>query len=129
MSNIAKGLWRSEPTYALELTNSIARPMLRRVLEWRVGLENGFAVSAGKASKALPKYLPPALWQEYLSTYSPAEEEALWRTCLLMAELFATQAQPVEEALGYPYNIEEALNGKRHLEHVHTLPKDADGVY
>ncbi|MBM7587447.1 aminoglycoside 6-adenylyltransferase [Bacillus pakistanensis] len=50
---VAKGLWRREILYAQEHLNNFVRPMLIKMLEWKVGIETDYSVSVGKCGKYL----------------------------------------------------------------------------
>jgi aminoglycoside 6-adenylyltransferase len=45
---VAKGLWRREITYAMDHMNMNVRPMLIKMLEWKVGIDTNFSLSTGK---------------------------------------------------------------------------------
>lgn len=45
LNNVAKGLWREEIPYVMEMIDFNIRPMLIRVLEWKIGLDTGFNLS------------------------------------------------------------------------------------
>ncbi len=73
LNNVAKGLWRNELPYAIDVINFVLRPHLKRLLEWKIGIENNFSVSAGKSGKYFKKYLPKERYRQFLATYSIAE--------------------------------------------------------
>lgn len=50
---VGKGLLRNEVIYAKESLETVVRPMLMKVLKWKVGIENNFGVSFGKSGKFL----------------------------------------------------------------------------
>lgn len=56
-NNVAKGLWRKEILYVMDMLNFYIRPMLIRLLEWKVGMDNHFSVSTGKSGKYLYRWL------------------------------------------------------------------------
>ena len=56
LNNVAKGLWRNELPYAMDVINFVLRPHLKRLLEWEIGIEHNFSVSAGKSGKYFKKY-------------------------------------------------------------------------
>ena len=129
LNNVAKGLWRGELSYALEMLDMHVRPMLRRVLEWRAGQATGFTVSVGKSCKYIERYLEPGIWQEYLATYAPAQPQAVWDAVMRMCALMDAQARIVAAEAGYEYDAAEAASARGYLEHVRALPRDAQGVY
>ena len=129
LNNVAKGLWRHELPYVMEMIDFCVRPMLRRVLEWKVGCEDDFQVCTGKAGKYLKNYLPEQTYQRYLATYTKAEMEAMWDGVMGMCELFQEVADEVSEKMEFEYDKEEADNSLGYLKHVRELPKNAREVY
>ena len=101
--NVAKGLARNELTYAHEMLDHYTRDMLLRMLSWRAGLENGWAVSTGKCGKYLNRYLPPEEYARLLATYADGEAAHVWDALAAMYALFRDAAVRVGAALGYPF--------------------------
>lgn len=122
---VAKGLWRREMTYAMDHLNQIVRPMLIKMLEWKVGLDTGFSLSTGKNGKYLEKYLPAASWQALLSTYPEGSYEAVWRALFAALELFRSTSKEVAERLNYAYPLDEDRNVTAYLTRVRGLGRDA----
>lgn len=125
MNNVAKGLWRREVTYVMDMINENVRPMLTHLMEFKIGLENNFSVSVGKHAKYMNRFLPDSLWQRYLSTFAPAAVKELWDSVFLMCDLFGEIVQETADKAGFYYNLQEAQNSRQYLEHVQALPEDA----
>jgi aminoglycoside 6-adenylyltransferase len=129
LNNIAKGLWRDEPPYVMDMLNCIVRPELIRMLGWRVGFETNFMVSVGKSGKYLYRWLPKQTWERLLETYPQAEKNEIWRSVFVMCDLFDQTAAYVAEELRFCYDQIEAKNSRDFCAHVHNLSKNADSVY
>ena len=129
LNNVAKGLWRKEIPYVMDMVNIYVRPMLTRIVEWKIGVDNHFSVSAGKCAKYMERYVSEDIYRRYLATYSSAETEAIWDSVLGMCDLFHEIAAELSEAMEYPYDDTEAENGRAYLEHVRRLPEDAKEIY
>lgn len=129
LNNVAKGMWRGEIPYVMEVLNGTVRPQLTRLLTWMVGCEQDFSCSVGKAGKYLEKFLSPDIWRRYAATYSKAELKEMWESIFMMCGLFDEVAGSVADRLGFSYNREEARASSRFLEHVRELPKDATEIY
>ncbi len=129
LNNVAKGLWRNELPYALDMINFTLRPQLRRLLEWKIGIENNFSVSAGKSGKYLKKYLTEETYGQYLTTYSIAEIESIWNSVFEMCALFQNTAAELSQKQNFVYDFEQAENSLRFLHHVRKLPADAKKIY
>lgn len=100
---VSKGLWRGQPLYAQHILEECTRPMLRLMLAWQLGGEQGFPVYPGKAGDRLGERLPPEVWQQYLATYAPCGEDALFQALFTACQLFTQATQRAARALGYAY--------------------------
>lgn len=100
-TNVCKGLLRNEIPYAKEMTEKHLRPMFMKMIEWKIGAEQNFSVSFGKAGKFMNRYLQAELYDKILQTYSNYEIEANWKSLLLMAELFQQFSNEVAGSLGF----------------------------
>jgi len=60
----AKGLWRQEILFTIEVMNSYVRQELLTMLYWYVGTQTEFKVSIGKSNKHLKEYLNLNVWRE-----------------------------------------------------------------
>ncbi|MFW6298785.1 MAG: aminoglycoside 6-adenylyltransferase, partial [Bacillota bacterium] len=100
--NVAKGLWREEPTYALEML-AIIRRCLRSMLAWKVGCDHDFKVSVGKFSRHLDEYLDSHLYQGLLDSYTTADVKSVWEGLFSLLKTFDQAAIHVSKKLGYEY--------------------------
>lgn len=99
---VAKGLCRREMLYAIDHLNMM-RQQLLLMISWRVGLDNDFAVDAGKNYKYLDQYMPAEEFQALLSTFrndSPEVLAAALQTCL---NLFRASSRSITAGLSYAY--------------------------
>ena len=124
-----KGLWREEIPYVHAMYTEGSHAQLLKMLNWKVGYENGFCLSTGKASKYLKDYLPEDLWGRFLKTYITGDIPQIWDAMFIMCDLFQETATELGGRLGYAYNIQEAEASYQYIKHVRTLPKDAKGVF
>lgn len=129
LNNVAKGLWREEIPYVMDMLNQENRPLLVQMLSTKIGLENNFSCSVGKSGKYMKQYLPKEIWEEFLETYSDAVIDNIWKSVFTMCSLFHQTAVECAEKLGYAYNQDEEEGSMEFLRHVHKLPKDAEGIY
>lgn len=118
LNNVAKGLWRGEMPYVMDMVNLYIRPMLTRLLEWKIGADTGFSVNVGKCAKYMDRYLPEDLYHRYLRTYSPASAQAVWDSVFIMCSLFDEIAMEVSIKLDFPYDSEEAAGSTGYLRSV-----------
>lgn len=126
---VVKGLWRREILYAQEHLNNILRPMLLKMLEWKVGIEQNFSVSIGKSEKYLERYLSEDCWDELLSTYASGSYDDLWRALFSLIKLFRTTALFVAKELAFVYPVDEDKNVTSYLEHIRFLSPTAADIY
>lgn len=105
-----KGLLREEVIYAKEITETVLRPMFMRMLEWKIGAENNFHVSFGKAGRFMRKYVTEEFYENILATYSNAGINDNWRSLIIMSELFTEISNEVAAKLNFSVNKEEETN-------------------
>lgn len=125
LNNVAKGLWREEVPYVMDMLNSVIRPHLVTLLSWKIGIETDFSCSIGKSGKYMNRYLSQELYNRYLETYSDYKIENLWNSVFTMCDLFNEVANEIATSLGFTYNQIEADAGMKFLRVVHNLSKDA----
>lgn len=129
LNNVAKGLWREEIPYVMDMLNYHIRPQLIHLLSWKIGYETNFSCSIGKSGKYMNRFLSKELWQRFLHTYSDANIEHIWSATFIMCDLFDEIAIELADKLDYSYNQKEAKASRYFLEHVHRLPKDAKEIF
>lgn len=110
LNNIAKGIARDELPYAMEMFNSCTREMLNKMIEWYIGINTDFSVSAGKMGKYFKKYLPSGLYDMYKKTYSDSSYDNLWASVFVACDLFRITAKFVSCHLNYEYNENDDKN-------------------
>lgn len=125
----AKGLWRTEILYTIDVLNTYVRQELLLMLSWYVGIKTDFKVSIGKSNKYLQKYVDPELWDDLLKTYNTSNYESTWNALLLTCELFERVAPLVGKSLEYEYNYVEAKKSFEFIKHIKELPQDATDIY
>lgn len=118
LNNVAKGIARDELPYAMWMYNVVVRDMLVKMIEWYIGINTDFSVSAGKQGKYFKKYLSAELYQMYAATYSDSNYENFWTAISNACELFRTLAIPVAEYMGFVYNYGEEMGMKEYLDKV-----------
>ncbi len=129
LNNVAKGLWREEVPYVMDMINDPIRVHLKNILSWKIGIDTDFTVSVGKSGKYMYRYLPEEMWERYLRTYSDGQVDNIWEATLTMCDLFEEVAIEVADQMGYTYNHNEADSSRAFLEHVRNLPKDATEIF
>lgn len=129
LNNVAKGLWREEIPYCMDMINDHIRPHLINMLSWKIGIATNYSCSIGKSGKYMVRFLSQEIWQRFLNTYSDGNVEHIWNATIIMCDLFDEVAIEVADKLAYKYNQEEALSSRKYLEHVRRLPKDAIEIF
>ena len=127
-SYVAKNLWREEllpAKYSLECVLKLS--LLRRMLEWRVALDQGWAFRPGVLGRGLKANLAPEHWSDLEQTYSGADLEENWIALSRMLALFRTVATEVARQLilEYPHRLDAQMT--LYLERIRT-GNGSDGV-
>lgn len=125
---VAKGLWRGQPLYAQEHLANCLRPQLRHMLSWYAGFGRDFAISAGKCGDDLRAYLPADLWADYLRTYAPCDEEALWRALFAAAALFTRISALVAGQQGFALDDRWDRQVPQFLQYIKALDRKAEAL-
>jgi aminoglycoside 6-adenylyltransferase len=129
LNNVAKGLWRDEIPYVMDMINYTVRPQLIGLFGWKIGFETSYSVSIGKSGKYMNQYLEKEQWNTFLQTYSLGATHDIWKSVFIMCDLFDTIAKEVACNMGFKYNEIEANNSMQYLKDVNVLPKDAKEIY
>lgn len=115
LNNVGKGIARDELPYAMWMFNVVVRDMLIKMLEWHIGINTNFSVSAGKKGKYFKNYLPDEFYKMYSKTYSDSNYNNLWESVFKACELFRNIALIVSKHFGYTYNKSEDINMMEYL--------------
>lgn len=107
LNNVAKGIARDELSYAMEMLNHHVRDMLILMLEWYIGANYDFQVSAGKHGKYFKKYLPENIYERFKATYSNADYDNMWKAAFDTLYLFGDVARIVAAKLQFTYDESE----------------------
>jgi len=104
---VAKGLWRGELVFAKWVLDCDAKSgALRRMLEWRVELDHGWALRPGAYGRGLERLVPGDVWTELAATYVGTGVAENWDALFRTTALFRRVATDVGSALGYPYPVD-----------------------
>lgn len=129
LNNVAKGLWREEIPYVMDMINYVVRPQLIRLMEWKIGFDTGFTVSVGKSGKYMYRWLESHRWNTFLNTYPSGQVKCIWESVFTMCDLFNDIAKDIACKMNIKYNEIQANSSLKFLKDVHLLPKDAKKIY
>ncbi|PER12373.1 aminoglycoside adenylyltransferase [Bacillus cereus] len=128
-TNVAKGLWREELSYAKGMLEGPVRDMFIVMLEWHIGMKTDFTVNTGKFGKHFEQYIEEDMWEQFKRTFSNAEYENIWESFFVMSDLFREVANEIANTYEYQYPQEDDDKVTNYLKHVKTLPKDSTSIY
>ncbi|MGR9593042.1 aminoglycoside 6-adenylyltransferase [Bacillus thuringiensis] len=129
-TNVGKGLWREELSYAKGMLDGPVRDMFIVMLEWHVGMKTDFTVNAGKFGKHFEQYVEEDMWKQFKKTFSNAEYENIWGSFFVMGDLFREVANEIANTYGYQYPQDDDDDKvTNYLKHVKALPKDSTSIY
>ncbi len=120
---VAKNLWREELLPAKYSLDHVMKQVdLRKMLEWHIETEHGWALKPGAYGKGLKKHLAPELWKELERTYAGASLEENWDSLFRTIDLFRRVAVEVGDRLGYAYPRDLDRRAVAYLQRVQSLP-------
>ncbi|MEP7143523.1 MAG: aminoglycoside 6-adenylyltransferase [Ferruginibacter sp.] len=125
-TNVAKGLWRQEITYARDMLEMPVRKMFLQIIAWHIGVETGFSVSFGKSGKNMQSLLSPVLYDKILLTCPDADLENTWKSLFIMADIFSDLAVKISGNLCFEYNLNEDHNVTAYLKWVCSLTNETN---
>ncbi|MED0901972.1 aminoglycoside 6-adenylyltransferase [Bacillus nitratireducens] len=128
-TNVGKGLWREELSYAKGMLEGPMRDMFIVMLEWHIGMKTDFTVNVGKFGKHFEQYIEKDMWEQFKRTFSNAEYENLWQSFFVMGDLFREVAKEIANTYGYQYPQDDDDKVTSYLKHVKALPKDITSIY
>ncbi|MFA5479805.1 MAG: aminoglycoside 6-adenylyltransferase [Candidatus Muiribacteriota bacterium] len=110
INNVAKGIARKQLPYALRMYYTTVHAELNKMLEWYIGINTDFKVSAGYLGKYFQKYLSAEFYEKYCKTYSDGNLENLKKSINEACSLFRFTAIEVGKILNYHYNFDDEDN-------------------
>ncbi|EJS55308.1 hypothetical protein ICG_03570 [Bacillus cereus BAG1X1-3] len=128
-TNVGKGLWREELSYAKGMLEGPMRDMFIVMLEWHIGMKTDFTVNVGKFGKHFEQYIEKDMWEQFKRTFSNAEYGNLWQSFFVMGDLFREVANEIANTYGYQYPQDDDDKVTSYLKHVKALPKDITSIY
>ena len=120
---VAKSLWREELIFAKwVLDQDLKLETMRRLLEWRIEIEQNWSVKPGMHGRGFKQLLPPDIWSAFASTYVSLDAEETWAALDRVIALFRKLAPEVGNALGYPYpqSVDDQVSA--YLEAIRQMP-------
>ena len=126
---VAKNLWREEllpAKYSLELMKF---DVLRRMLEWHMEGDHGWAVNTGVYGRGLQKRLKADIWAQLESTFVGAGMEENWEALFETIDLFRRVAREVADHLGYAYPHDLDRRVLEYLQRVRSLERGEEDFF
>lgn len=112
---ITKGLCRHELYYAKHIYDGIVMEMFVKMLNWKVGLDHGFAVTTGSSSKYLKRYLSAKEMERFQNIFPNGHYDDIWEKLFLMYDYFAENAKYVAEKLHFFFDEKETRRVREFL--------------
>jgi aminoglycoside 6-adenylyltransferase len=101
---VPKYLWRDElPVAKYTLDYVIHFVYLQQIVEWYIGLKNGWSVETGSHGKFFKQYLDDDTWSEYQTTFAGSDKNENWLAFLRSLEFFRKISTFIGKHLNYDY--------------------------
>jgi len=123
--SVAKGLWRNELPLAKFMLDQVLRDCLINLLSWHAAMHHGWSLNVGKAGRWLERYVPEALWQAYLRTYSGSSYADNWTALTEACQLTSHLGRELALHLGYAYPAHDDDHVRQYIQRVYELPRGA----
>ena len=128
-AHIPKTIWRKKLPLLKFFIEASLRSSLVMMLEWEIGIRQGFDRSIGFKGKHLEKYLAPEVWRDYEKTFVGSDYEDLWESLFLSYRIFKKAAEYVASECGFTYPKEKGAKVLAFLEHVRAMPANAQTIF
>ena len=125
-TNVAKGIWRAELSYAKWMYDVIVRECILKMLSWYIGIHHNWQSNPGYYGKWFQQYLPAELWASFEKTYAGFEYAEMWTAIFEAGRLIRQIGVEIADNLGYVYPLQDDERVTAYLKQVSTLPKDAN---
>jgi len=116
---VAKGIWRSELCYAKTFMDHYEVEMLCKMVSWKIGVDNDFNVSTGKAYKYFKRYLTAEEMEGLSLIYSKGEYDDIEEKLLYSLKYFQKISSYVGRKLLYPVDIDQMVRVRKYIEDMH----------
>jgi aminoglycoside 6-adenylyltransferase len=115
---IAKGLLRRELPYAKYMFDVVLMDCIRKLLCWQIGLDNGWQVNPGCHEKWFQRFLPPELYDQFVSVFPGTDYSEIWNALFRAGALISKIGQHLAQHLSYDYNSREDINTQEFLQNM-----------
>ncbi|SEF90705.1 aminoglycoside 6-adenylyltransferase [Butyrivibrio sp. Su6] len=107
---VTKGLCRHEFYYARRMMEEYMMNMFLKMINWKIGIDNGFQVTTGACCKYLKNYLAEEEMTRFEGMFPKGDYEDMWEKLFLMYDFFEELSVYVAEKLGFSLDFEESKN-------------------
>lgn len=120
---VAKSLWRDDLVFAKwVLDHDLKLEATRRMLEWRIEIDQDWSVKPGVYGRGLKHLLPATIWSVFARTYVGLSVEESWAALDQVMALFRQVATEVGNVLGYPYPQQVDDQVSAYLQAIREMP-------
>lgn len=103
---VPKYLWREELPFARYMLDVQLRySFLHQIIDWYIGMQNGWSVATGPHGRKFKDFLDTATWAELEKTYAGADLQETWSAFFHLVALFRRLALETGNNLGYKYPL------------------------
>ena len=107
---VTKGLCRHEFYYARRMMEEYMMNMFLKMINWKIGIDNGFQVTTGACCKYLKNYLSEEEMTRFEGMFPKGDYKDMWEKLFLMYDFFEELSVYVAEKLGFSLDLEESKN-------------------
>ncbi len=120
---VAKGIARKEVTFTKVMFECYLRDELFKMINWYIGMTNGYKISSGKLGKNYKALLDEKTYKLYLATFCGIDFKNMTKCLFNICELYEKLSVDVANKNHLDYPLNEAKNVKQYILNMKNLGK------
>lgn len=121
----AKAIYRDEVTLVSSIYEEMLLERVATLLSWKIGLKYEWKIDLGRKKRWLKRYLPEAIYNDYLYLYPNKCCNSIWERLFFMGSFVQKVAIEVSQTLGYHYDTSQGDRVTKFLHRINSLPDNA----
>lgn len=116
---VAKGINRQELCFAKTFIDQYEVEMICKMVFWKIGIDNNFLVSIGKAYKNFKRFLSDNEMKEFSAIYSNGDYNDIQAKLLYSIDYFKNISCYISKKLSYNFDFNQIELIKKYIRNIH----------